>query len=631
MGRIAKLSRGSALWCAVFLLPALAHAATPSTGQQARQARPVLALRQVLRTPADANNPQARAQALKLRVADLTLPSNLRDALALVEWRDLDPSDPAIAAVDLQARTAIANKLGADLVSALHNPNPDIQLAAIHMIAQMGSSVRGPKPGQSFASTLAPELQALMLQPGNPQVRATAAESLGKAYPRQDAAVATAALGKLLHSDDVIVRLGAAQGLVGLSNAELQRIKVPLPNYQNATEETQAQMLQSIGTIGAAVVAVASTGLTDPNMDVRYRCLSAIYDAVDTVYQESSVPPTGGTGATSFLPFTRVMDDKAPLLANVLTNGRPDMRTLVAKTLVDLAIIRRNLLFGSPRRPVTPPAPRRGPGVNPLGPRAALDLSFPAHDDAAVTMASAQGPPLPQPRAVESTSPGQLSAMFRKLFPAMEAALRDPDFHVRLQSVEALEMLGNDASSFAPALAQTMCDPNLFVRWAAARTVGELGPVTNVQTNAANVNGLLALLDNQGGDVDVRLAAATALERWGPDAIQASVANDAAARVVPVLARAMIVQKPDPEVEVGIIQALQAIHPTAPEGIQAVVQALSNPDSRVRVAAANALAIIGSNTPNVINALTRSLSDTDEEVRQSASSAILDITQRAKT
>src|SRR5579884_2508716 len=168
--------RPLALGCvAALALAPGAWAATPATGQQRRQSEPVLALRRVLTV----QDPAAREQGLKTRGAALILPSDLRDALGLLEWRDnavagLSPN-PQLVTVDRQARAALAAKLRDELRGFLRSGKFDVQLAALRMIGEMGTSIRGDTPGQTFASTLAPDLQTLMQQSRDPRLVAAAA------------------------------------------------------------------------------------------------------------------------------------------------------------------------------------------------------------------------------------------------------------------------------------------------------------------------------------------------------------------------------------------------------------------------------------------------------------------------
>src|SRR5262249_62046752 len=101
------------------------------------------------------------------------------------------------------------------------------------------------------------------------------------------------------------------------------------------------------------------------------------------------------------------------------------------------------------------------------------------------------------------------------------------------------------------ALARALAAPVLFVRWAAARTLGKL----RYTETADDVVPPLVKLVTCDEDLDVRLASATALERYGP----------AAGAAVPELARA--VNAGDVELRVAVIRALQGIGTAAAPAI----------------------------------------------------------------
>ena len=123
--------------------------------------------------------------------------------------------------------------------------------------------------------------------------------------------------------------------------------------------------------------------------------------------------------------------------------------------------------------------------------------------------------------------------------------------------------MGPDAAPVASAVLEATHDPNLFVRWAAARTIGKLGPVEVKR----GVSELARLISDE--DLDVRAIAAHGLERYGP----------AARAAVPALTRTVNVG--DSEIRVGVMRALDGIGPDAKSAIPAISRALSHSDYRV--------------------------------------------------
>src|SRR5262249_51850803 len=147
-----------------------------------------------------------------------------------------------------------------------------------------------------------------------------------------------------------------------------------------------------------------------------------------------------------------------------------------------------------------------------------------------------------------------------------------------LAAVDALETMGGDAATpdVIRGLVGALGDPYLFVRWQAARTLGKMQPT---ELTEEIVPALAQRLQDE--DLDVRLAAALALERVGPPA----------ARAVP--ARAEGTRRNDPEMRVAALKALQGIGTASAAAVPALVEAMGNEDARVRRAAGQLLARLG--------------------------------------
>jgi HEAT repeat protein len=190
---------------------------------------------------------------------------------------------------------------------------------------------------------------------------------------------------------------------------------------------------------------------------------------------------------------------------------------------------------------------------------------------------------------------------------ALAQALNDPRVDVRLAAVEALETLGDDAAPAAPMLTWAMTDPDRFVRWAAARTVGRMSPdKLNIPDVVRN---LIRMVDDP--DLDLRVMAAESLDRLGPPAKAA----------VPALARAT--GKGDAEIRRAAIRALTGIGTDAAPAIPDIAAALKFSDVRVRRAAAEALSQFGALAKPAESDLSQALNDEDAEVRRHAADALL--------
>src|SRR5262249_48340571 len=115
-------------------------------------------------------------------------------------------------------------------------------------------------------------------------------------------------------------------------------------------------------------------------------------------------------------------------------------------------------------------------------------------------------------------------------------------------------------------------DPDPFVRWAAARTVGKLAPAES----ATGIPGLIKLLNET--DTGIRVTAITSLERYGP----------AAKEAVPALV--IKTRADDAEMRSCAIRALAAIAADSQTVAGCVQDALKDPVELVRQSAREAAA-----------------------------------------
>src|SRR5581483_6396675 len=98
---------------------------------------------------------------------------------------------------------------------------------------------------------------------------------------------------------------------------------------------------------------------------------------------------------------------------------------------------------------------------------------------------------------------------------SLRQGLKDPNPKGRLTAVEAIESLEDRGAPLIPDLLPLVQDGDRFVRWATVRTLGRLAPL---QATAVVPQIQTQLLDP---DLDLRLVAATALSRFGPQAAPA--------------------------------------------------------------------------------------------------------------
>jgi HEAT repeat protein len=222
----------------------------------------------------------------------------------------------------------------------------------------------------------------------------------------------------------------------------------------------------------------------------------------------------------------------------------------------------------------------------------------------------------------QEKKPGEGSDLFLepflvKMTPEVVTNLTNDRYQVRLAATQVLESRGPQARPVAGSVVSRLGDPNLFVRWAAARILGRLSKPT---INGA-VDGLAKLLCDE--DLSVRIAAANAIEALGIEARGAA----------PALLK--VVNRGDADFREAAARALGVVGPYADTPpltgenraaliVPALAKELSNPDARVRRAAAQALGRFGADAEKyAAKELKAALADEDAEVRRNATEALL--------
>jgi HEAT repeat protein len=584
---------------------------------------PVEALRQALRIPVrDALNKvelDFRQANLERQVKALRTLGQLARALALQEWRDLD-RDPGVAGVDQVVRKQVADRFTDGIRKVLQQGDQTSQLAAITLIGQMGTNVRDLEEVSGFARRFGPDL-ARLVEGRNLTLAAAAARALGAIHP--DAKVAAQALNLAAgHFADATPdeKKAAAEGLLGLMRGVSQLARGRTTTGVDVTHE-------DIVTMGEAVIPTARRGLRDEDAVVRRLCTEAIRAGAAALSEmvvdprpASDFPPSGRPLSreerdsieayrreveeemATVRPLATALGDAAADVAERLRDSDREVRIQAARALEEMAISRRrmNARVSSVPRLEPEKDSRLGPDAEPEPGLRPVLVALPRV--------------LPEPRfvlAADADLPkdaNPLSAGLQGVLNDLAAALADPSWRVRLAAIEAIEVYGSAAIPVAAAVIDTLPDCNPFVRWAAARTLGNMGLTDGT---APAVAALVRLLEDT--DLSIRLAAAEALGDFG------ALAASAVPALIP------FVNHDDVEMRIRAMQTLVEIGPLAAAAVPAVTEALANSDSRVRLAAAATLSEFGPAARSAIPALLKALDDQNAEVRQAASEALLSI------
>jgi HEAT repeat protein len=561
----------------------LALALRLSLPAAARAEDAVEALRKSLFSPVDPQAAERREQQLKQRVEALKDIGDLRQALALSEWRDVPGVPPAIRKVDQAARTEVGERLKKALGEAAEKGALPSRLAAAHVLGAMGPNIRSldPNSTRGFAGELAPLLVKLR-RDSEPSVRAAAAQALGDIFP--DPASAAAALKAILTKDEVEPRRAAAAALGRM--IEVVSALQKTGRAQTGVEARGDDVLDA----AREVIPAAGTGIKDADAQVRARCLEALRRATVALNEQipepidpGRIPPPGA----KLTPFeAKELNQLADFLAQAQARFRPLLIALkehgsgVAGALKDADAV--------------------------VAQRAAAALESMAQARGRLHRMAASIPPL----AKKDEDP--LGPVFRDAVPALAKGLDHENVRVRLACLYALETMETDAAPAADALVQALKDKNPFVRWGAVRALGRMAP----QAADRAVVGLAGCLADDSADV--RTTALVALRRYGP----------AAAPAVDSLAGAL--KSKDMGTQLLVIEALNAIGTKAKAAIPALSGALSAGEPEVRAAAARGLGRFGRDAAEATRALVAALKDANVTVRQAAGEALLAIGPAAK-
>lgn len=532
------------------------YALWPVSAQQF-PADPVRELRQALQVPYQSAAPRDRKLTQCIQALDSL--GDLRRALALDEWRDEDP-DPELATADRIHRAVVARRFEQALRAMLRDGDTTRRLWAINLLGEVGVSLRDVDTKRGLAHRLGPDLVALTTQ-RDAAVRAAAVNALARINPDPD--VAVPAFAALLASGDLGQRLSGASGL-----AELMRTMCQMVTVRRASTGVEATPNEAVQ-LGRAVVPLAIRGLRDADPRVRCSSVAALDQAAAVLSHllldcclsrevvEPGADPKGlaARQAEELLPLVLALQKAGPALLPVLRDADTAVRLQAHRALEQLSRAQATVPSVLPAGRIIPPE---------------LGCAFSGYDP------NESASPATQAGHTESASPSQ-----EVTIQALVVGLSDRDVRGRLRAIDVLEVMGPTAAPAAPALVKALSDPDRFVRWAAARTLGKIGPVKP----ATAVPSLARLLSDT--DPDVRLAAIRTLRGYGAEA------RDALPALLGVF------KSDQGEARLAVIQTLEAMGPEAQPARPALRAALADADTRVRQAAAVALSALDPATPQV--------------------------------
>lgn len=534
----------------------------------------------------DKQNPK-RAEQLAEQINKLRI-SDLRKALSFKWDREDD-----------QWRREVGKKLAADLKEAAKSKDRNVRLAVANLIAEMGPkkvpALDVAKDSGGFARSLAPVVVSLV---GDPDVEVSweALRALGTI--NADPALAVPQFKKVLETgagSPASHRL-AADGLKRLILVGTHLHKGSQTSSEKATltvtkKELMDLVRQVVSAIGSASNAGVRTGLFDPDSEVRGLLLEAIEAAAVAFSDEFRTVTVTDLGKERIKREYERVAEINPLLQDLdgLVDRKSDGKE---QELLARAIRDDNVRV-------------QRAAINTLEELGRLRVRLLKH---VASLPPIEGEPIPK---VDAGFNEKIEGMVLRV----AHLLRSPDLSVRRSAMHFLEDLEDRAVPALDFLIERLDDPDRFLRWAAARVVGNMPADKAVKA----VPALRRVLSYP--DVDVRMAAVAALVRLE------HLAKDA----LPELEKGILQPHRDPEYRIAVMKALISIGPTnSITAIPTIVKALKDGDVRVRRTAAEVLGRFGPLARQAVPALREALGDDDAEVRENASLAMLNILNSKK-
>ena len=549
-----------------------------ATGQDTAAPDNIEGLRRILGSQGP--DPAARDASLKECVGALRGLSDVRRALLLTEWR-LPGVVGADEQVDVLNRRLLAERVLHEVRSVLQRGDTVTAGVVVDMVGETAAELRRQGDGTGMVRPLAPDLVALTRR-SDIRLRATAARVLGQI--EADVTITVPPLEELLQNREPALRRAAVDALAQLLDAADSALSHPEGPGHGTAE--RANLIRTV----VAVLHPISRALDEPSPEVMRAAAATVSKAAETVGRLLSDPPTAEQFQTpeGKIRWQSVLAERIevkPVLAAFREPGAALVRSLARKDR-ETRLSAQNALEAVA-------------GIRGRWLRQAAG-GIPADD--------------------------VLLETFQSAVTTLARATADSDSQLRRSAIEALESIGTAAAPAAPALAAALGDSDRFVRWSAVRALRNIGAAA---ANCATP-GLARLLEDP--DIDIRLAAAAALQQFAPTGSASGIQtvgyapgrlSTFARTALPPLLRSM--RSDDPEVRTAAMRTLRGLGPEARLAVPALCVALSDPNPHIRKVAAETLGAVGSAATEAVGNLRRAAQDADAEVRQAADEAVLNI------
>lgn len=577
----------------------------PVHAQRAVRSSAVDELRRALeipiRNPMDPADIAFRRKNVTKAIDNLRTIEQMADALSMPEgWLDI-VSEGKSADIDGELRGYLAERFYKRVRALLTSDSDELQLAALTLVGAMGD-VRGAgkQPGR-LSRPLAPDVIRLLADDGA-AVRQRSAEVLGEI--NADPKLAAPVLQKVIaDKSSTPLRRAAARALVGLARIATRNYAERFRDYNKDRNLLEAQefLRNDLMAMIPAVITACREGMDDYDSEVEIASAEAVTIAANALgvlvpdpFPRRDFPPAGR-------PWTEI---EKQFIAEYTRSVEQERKELLpaAEALEQLSVKMNGAALSAIGNVLADDdAPVRLQGC-----KALQEASYTRWK---LVQRAESVPPYEQRGLPADQDP--IRRMMHNAMPDLRERILGHDPHVRLMALKAIEWLESEATPAAPTLIHALGDPDVFVRWEAIRILGDIKPDNDA------VPGLARQLFDE--DLDLRLAAAATLEKFGP------AARAALPQLIATLNRG------DPEIRIAVIEAIASQGKQATSAIPALIQALDADNAKVVTASANALDAFGKEARAAIPALQRHLEHPDAQARRAVSEALIDIISDIRT
>jgi len=541
---------------------------------------------------------------------------DLSKIILMPEWQYIE-GNKRIADINGEVRTAVIQKFKTTGLKLLKEGQDDAKTDLAILIGETASANLVDETSESLdqiaqrsrflraeLSTLSPQL-ALLTKSKNPRVVIASVMALGKIESKSDLFAATISdLMEIKPANTLAIRRAAAESL----KTRLSTVSQLLKQIRVVRERDNLDLVNDLLTTSKLCFPLGVRALKDKDLIVREQGTLACKQATSTLAEVDYIIPIREAEMTmlerpdiiaqrtkSFreglafeLPLINSFRDNMRELTDHATNFEADILVRVASLDVveDLVVIRKKL------------------------------IEFESILNKLDNLAG--NAPNPNPKLITHDIIPEGNE-FKEIIEDLIVVLSDPNLRIRLNGIDIIEgflsmpditariINEKELFLFRKLASVATTDSNLMVKYAAVRAIGRSAPLKP----EIAVPVLAKCLQDE--DLDIRIEAAKALNKYGKDG----------AKAIPSLEK--MIAHGDSDSRIAMMNAAVSLGTDGSPTLGAVAKNLESSEPKVRIKAAETLGKFGKLAEAQIPTLQKSLRDEDSNVRNAVSSALLKI------